>query len=407
MTRARFLLALVSALAFGAPSTLQAQTPARVQAPTQAPDQSQAQNWRLVDADQIASNSNLVLTVPLDDASALSAVAADIERRFGVTVAAEWPLRSISVHCLVVDTSGHSDVEDLIKRMRADAQIRTVQRMQDFELLSDLYLDSLFPAQSSLAQLNALAAHRRSTGSGVRVGVVDSGIDSSHPDLEGQLVEVRDFVSVTRSGAIEAHGTAIAGIIAADAANALGMVGVAPEAELVGLRACWEPQGKSGRCSSFSLARALNFAILNRLGVINLSLSGPSDPLLEELVLAAIKDGLVIVAAWGESSAAAFPASIPGVIAAGGSPDAGIPAPAVDVISTAPRGRHRYVSGSSVAAAHVSGVAALLLALRADLKTDDIARALSAAVTLKGERPMLDACEALRSIDDQKKLCTM
>ena len=403
MTRTTLVFTLIAALTFGASPTSDAKTPEGASPTSDA----ESPDWRLVDADQIASNSNLVLTVPLDDVSALSAIAADIERRFGVKVAAEWPLRSISVHCLVVDASGHADIDALMTRMRADARIRTVQRMQGFELLTGRYLDSLFPIQSSLAQLNAVRAHRSSTGSGVRIGVVDSGIDSAHPDLAGQLVEKRDFVSVSGSGFAEAHGTAIAGIIAADAANALGIVGVAPEAELIGLRACWEQAGKSGRCSSFSLARALNFAILNRIGVLNLSLGGPSDPLLEELVQAAIKDGLVIVAAWGESSAAAFPASVPGVIVAGGSAEGGIPAPAIDVISTAPKGRYRYVSGSSVAAAHVSGVAALLLALRADLKTDDIARALSTAVTVRGEMPMLDACEALRSIVDQKKPCTM
>lgn len=382
--------ALISALlALGGTERSNAQTP----------------DWRLMDADQIVSGSFLILTVPLDDAAALATIAAAIEARFDVELAAEWPLKSISVHCLVVDASRHADIEALIARMQDDTATRTVQRLQDFTLLGHSYPDPLFPMQSSLDQLNAPSAHVRSTGSGVRVGVVDTAIDSAHPDLASRLLETRDFVSTSSSNAAEAHGTAIAGIIAADAANAFGMVGVAPEAELVGLRACWQAPGEPGRCNSFSLARALNFAILNHLDVVNLSLGGRPDPLLEELILAAIEDGMVIVAASGESDTVTFPASIPGVIAAGSSAEGRIPAPAVDVITTAPGDRFHYVSGSSVAAAHVSGVVALLLSLRADLTPHEVGRALSSAVTLRGSAPMLDACEALRSVADSKTPC--
>ena len=183
------------------------------------------------------------------------------------------------------------------------------------------------------------------------------------------------------------------------------MMGVAPQAELIGLRACWQAQGEGGRCNSFSLARALNFAILNDVQVLNMSLGGPPDPLLQELIEAAEAAGIVVVAAWGENPEPTFPASMPGVIAAGQGTEHQVPAPAVDVLSTAPDNDYRYVSGSSVAAAHVSGVVALLIARHHDITARDIALALNDAVVMQHDGPMVDACEALLAIETTASVC--
>nr|WP_245224235.1 S8 family serine peptidase [Rhizobium halophytocola] len=278
--------------------------------------------------------------------------------------------------------------------------------MQDFNTFASSKSARHFPVQQALVQLNAVAAQRISKGANVKVAIVDSAIDGTHPDLSGRVEALRDFVDDDRQGKGEAHGTAIAGIIGADATNATGMVGVAPDAELVGLRACWQAKGKAGHCNSFSLARALNFAILNHFDVINMSLGGPPDLLLGELIHAAIDSGAVVVAAWGEGDKAAFPASVPGVIAAGRSADTAIPAPSVDVLSTAPHNHYNYVSGSSVAAAHVSGVVALLLAAHPGLHANDVAKTLHAAVEARHGKPMLDACQALDAVVDKPFSCT-
>ncbi len=354
--------------------------------------------WRLVNADQITESTYLILTIPLDDPTVMSAISDDIETAYGVTVSAEWPLAAIAVHCLVIDASGRGDIENLIADMQDDSRIRTVQRMQSFDILSESYRDPYFPVQHALADMNIVKAHGRSNGAGVVIGVVDSAIDTAHPDLEGRLIDARDFVSLTKTGTAEDHGTAMAGVIAANADGAVGMIGVAPQSSLLGLRACWQPDGAPGRCNSFSLARAVNFAIVNDVKVLNMSIGGPPDPLLEELLQAAIQAGMVVVAATGESETKAFPASMPGVIAAGRYELGAIPAPATDVISTAPDAQYRYVSGSSVAAAHISGVVALLLAKRADLDPGAVTDALKAAMRDSKEQPMLDAYEALNVI---------
>lgn len=111
------------------------------------------------------------------------------------------------------------------------------------------------------------------------VSVIDAGIDARHPDLQGQLLDNRNYAA---PDAAEIHGTAVAGIIAALANNGQGIVGIAPNAKLIGLKARWptEANGADAVCDSLSLAQALNTAIQLRPRILNLSLTGPADPLL-------------------------------------------------------------------------------------------------------------------------------
>jgi subtilisin family serine protease len=201
----------------------------------------------------------------------------------------------------------------------------------------------------------------------VKVAVIDSGIDSSHPDLSGQLLLNRNFVT-GQSEVAEDHGTGVAGIIAAKTDNRLGIAGVAPGARLLGLRACWQQRASatSTVCDGLSLAKALYFAIENKADVINLSLSGPDQRLLRELLKTAIAHGETVVTAFdGSRTDGGFPASVPGVIAVSDQSLAGsrsqvYTAPGRDVPTTQPGGRWFLVNGSSYAAAHVSGLAALM-----------------------------------------------
>ncbi len=136
-------------------------------------------------------------------------------------------------------------------------------------------------------------------------------------------------------------------------------------AKLLGLRACWQATGKT-LCDSFSLAKALYFAIEQKAPIINLSLSGPDDRLLRQLLKVAMTKGETVVAAFDRTQRdGGFPASVPGVIAVSDSFLAGLPgnvyiAPGRDVPTTQPGGRWFLVNGSSFAAAHVSGLFALL-----------------------------------------------
>jgi subtilisin family serine protease len=206
--------------------------------------------------------------------------------------------------------------------------------------------------------------HELATGRNVRVAVVDSMIDARHPDLAGQFQIRRNFVP-DRADAPELHGTGVAGVIAALADNGVGVAGVAPSARLMALRACWQQKASATICNTFGLAEALHFAIEHDAQVINLSLSGPPDLLLGKLIDVGLARGIVVVGAVDPTLAGGgFPASHPGVVAVS-SESSGRPgtyvAPGRDVPTTQPGARWALVSGSSYSAAHVSGLAALLL----------------------------------------------
>ncbi|HWI10690.1 MAG TPA: S8 family serine peptidase, partial [Burkholderiaceae bacterium] len=211
------------------------------------------------------------------------------------------------------------------------------------------------------------ALHETATGRQVRVAVIDSAVERTHPDLLRQVELSEDFVA-GRAVPAEAHGTAVAGIIAAQADNGIGIAGVAPQARVLALRACWQQAAESTLCSSLSLAQALQFAITHDAQVINLSLSGPPDQLLARLLEVALGRGIAVVAAFDRDAAGGgFPAAHRGVVAvavadaaSGPAPAAAVIAPGRDVPTTATGARWALVSGSSYAAAHVSGLLALL-----------------------------------------------
>jgi subtilisin family serine protease len=224
--------------------------------------------------------------------------------------------------------------------------------------------DPLYPAEPAARAWHLADLHRIATGRGTKIAVIDSGIQANHPDLSGQLLVNRNFVN-GQPLAVEQHGTGVAGIIGAKADNGIGIAGVAPGARLMGLRACW--QSKAGTvCDSLSLAKAIYFAAEQQADVINLSLSGPDDRLLRELLKAALSRGSTVVTAFDQNRPdGGFPASMPGVIAvsdASLAPSRGevYTAPGRDVPTTQPGSRWFIVNGSSYAAAHVSGLLALI-----------------------------------------------
>ena len=107
------------------------------------------------------------------------------------------------------------------------------------------------------------------------------------------------------------HGTQVAGLIAAAANNGIGIVGVAPDVKLLAYKACWQTSATSaGRCNSFTLAQALADAMAARAQIINLSLVGPSDPLLAALIEKATESGLIVVGAVSADPRFSFPRSI-------------------------------------------------------------------------------------------------
>ncbi|HZR36484.1 MAG TPA: S8 family serine peptidase [Nevskia sp.] len=297
---------------------------------------------------------------------------AALERDYGLREIAGWPIQPLQVQCVVLEMAEGGSREDLLARLGRDPRVSLAQPLQNFGTLGAGYNDPYFGLQRGFAQIDAADAQQWSRGDGVRVAVIDTGLDTAHPDLQGRIQARRNFVDDdARQFDADRHGTEVAGIIAADANNREGIVGVAPGVRILALKACWQlqPLADGAQCNSFTLAQALTIAIDSGARVINLSLGGPADPLLRQLVEYAGRRGVVVVGAVPpDGRTDGFPVGVPGVIAvdtaerpvaAGGA----LHAPGRQVLTLTPGGHYDFVSGSSLAAAHVSGAVALLLAL--------------------------------------------
>ena len=334
-----------------------------------------------------------------------------VAREFGLRALDEWPIKPLKVHCIVYAIEDDRDVNELLDRLRADPRVESAQRMKTFELLGTAADASMAYSelQHSAVSLELEAAHRWSRGEGARVVIVDTGADIAHPEIRAQVEAHRNFVdeSATEFSA-DAHGTAIAGIIGASADDGTGIVGVAPSAAITVLKACWyADRQQPAVCNSFTLARALSFAVESNAQVINLSLSGPEDPLLTRLVAAAVDNGQIIIAAApAAGSGARFPAELPGVIVVNAAETtaretgAAVRAPGSDILVLVPGGEFGFASGSSLSAAHVSGVVALLVSSHPRLSRDAVS-----ALLMSAEVPhsrSISACRALALLMDRK-----
>jgi subtilisin family serine protease len=309
---------------------------------------------------------------------------------------------ALGVDCFVMQAPTSAALAQAVKALSADPRVESAQQVNRFKVLA--HNDPLYPLQPSASLWHLSDLHKITTGKQVRIAEVDTGVELDHPDLAGRISQSRNFVDGRRAVA-EAHGTAVAGIIAARADNGIGIAGVAPEASLFALRACWEdPDGDArATCSSFTLAKALQFALDENAAVINLSIGGPRDRLLERLLDAALSRGIAVVTAFAPSAGdGPFPASHRGVLAIAydAVQDSAqvLAAPGRDIPTTLPGRRWGIVSGSSFAAAHVTGLVALLRELRPGLQPAQL-RALLAPEALSSlandHSILVDACVAV------------
>jgi len=289
------------------------------------------------------------------------AVAGRLAEAHGLKVVSDWALPSLGVDCYVLAVPPARAPAQVAEALAHDARVVWAQPMNVYRAQGTSHDDPLYAAQPAATAWRLAELHELASGRGVSVALVDSGVDSRHPDLLGQVALSRNFVD-ERTEVAELHGTALAGIIAARADNRIGIAGVAPQARLLALRGCWQARGDTTLCTSLTLAKALQFAIGSDAAVINLSLSGPPDRLLGQLLDAAIGRGATVVAAYDPTlPGGGFPASHAGVVAVADRPSASaLMAPGHDVPAPAPGERWAVVSGASYASAHVAGLFALL-----------------------------------------------
>ncbi len=321
-----------------------------------------------------------------------------------------WPIQSLSVYCFVYRVPEGVDRQRVIASLNADARVESAQPLQSFETSLtpvDAYDDTYAKLQYGLEILEIAAAHRTTRGAGVRIAMIDSNVDRHHEDLQGQIKRVREFSS--KGASVDRyHGTAVASVIGARSNNAVGIVGIAPEATLEIFVSCWSGgTEKAAVCDTFTLSKALDAMLLDPPDILNLSLIGPYDPLLERLIEKAFAAGVVVIAAAPASAELVnqFPSNMQRVIsvsaaitdASEGNSSADLLfAPGNRILVAVPTDQYDFRSGSSLAAAHVSGVVALLLAVQPNQSPDDIGRILQRSQVAKtGPMVSINACTAL------------
>ncbi len=277
----------------------------------------------------------------------------------------------------------------IIQAGLTDPRIVAVQPNFVFETTQGAARAAVAPLpQYAAAKLRLGEAHRVAMGRNVRVAVIDTGMDGNHPELVGAIVDSFDAVGEGQPQA-EAHGTAIAGIVAAHRQ----IIGMAPDARVLAVRAFAGRSGRKPEATTLSLIKGLDWAAANNARVVNMSFAGPKDPLLLEAIERAEARGMIMVAAAGNggpNAAFAYPAAYDRVIAvtASDSDDqlydkanrgsyVAVAAPGVDILAPAPQEAYEMSSGTSLAAAHVSGIIALMLELKPSLDTETIRSILS------------------------------
>lgn len=240
------------------------------------------------------------------------------------------------------------------------------------------------------------------TGREVKVGVLDTGVDSSHPDIGRNVKGSIDAIGGSASARDDnGHGTHVSGTIAA-MRNGIGVVGVAPEASVYSVKVL-DSRG-SGKLST--LVQGMEWCVNQQIKVVNLSLSSSKEnQTFRDVVLSARRAGITMVCAAGNSGPSAntvgYPARYIETIAVAAIDDhdsvpnfssrgreIAVSAPGVDVLSTWPGRKYRKSSGTSMAAPHVTGAVALMLEANPALTPSEIKSILqSTAVPLAGAGP--------------------
>jgi len=222
----------------------------------------------------------------------------------------------------------------------------------------------------------------KSGGSEVLVAVLDTGVDQQHEDLAGKVMDSVNFTDTKTVSDRLGHGTHVAGIIAATVNNEIGIAGAAPNARLLNVKIADD----KGMVWASATAKGIIWAVDNGAKIINMSLAIPAaTPALEEAVDYAWSKGAVIIAAAGNtgSSVPTYPASCSHVIAVAATDINGALwdrsnygdwvnayAPGVEIYSALPGNSYGYKSGTSMATAYVTGVAALTYATVTDVDGD-------------------------------------
>lgn len=265
--------------------------------------------------------------------------------------------------------TGGQNPTDMVRAMEAE-QLGIVQP----NYVYDVVQQQTAPASADqyvAGKLKLAEVHKVATGKGVLIAIIDSQIDAGHPELGSAIAE--SFEAVGMPDKPHTHGTGMLGAIVSQGK----LMGVAPGAKALAIHAFATGSKQSPQATTQAIIAGLEFALEKGARIVNMSFAGPYDPMLQVALKKAAERGVILIAAVGNAgpkSPPLYPAADPHVIGVTATdqndePFAGanrgayvaVAAPGVNIIAPAPEAAYQLTTGTSVAAAHVSGVAALLL----------------------------------------------
>ncbi|WP_282154534.1 S8 family serine peptidase [Cytobacillus gottheilii] len=281
----------------------------------------------------------------------------------------------------VIEVQGKRELQEVAQAYAALPNVTSISRSAYVKRLGAV--DPKTSDMYHLKNLNVAKAQSLAGKNKVKVAVIDTGVDASHPELKNQIIANKNAMDPVKKGLADSHGTHVAGIIAAEKNNGIGGYGIAPNADIISI----DVFNRAMTVTDYTIAEGILEAIRQKADVINMSLgSYASSPLLKEAVKKAVDSGIVVVAAAGNDGADIlnYPASYEGVISVGATnasnqlayfstygPSVDVVAPGDQVYSSvfdAGKGSSFVnMSGTSMASPVVAGAAALLLSKHPDL----------------------------------------
>lgn len=294
----------------------------------------------------------------------------DITKKYNLKTVDKVDLPSVSTGMIVAKTQGQNPLS-LSNKINIKETKVTSATNNTFKVAS-----TKFENTYSMYETGVNLVHKTTKGKGITICMIDTPIDIFHPDFSDSLIETLDFVDYdSKDLDTMLHGTSVASVLVSQNQH----IGIAPKAKLYAISAFSTTNKRPYilQGTSSNIAKALDSCIQHNVDVINLSFTGGRDALVEKLVNKALEKGIIVVAAGGNGGhwgSTIYPALIPGVIAATAVDnkkqlykfaDKGsfidYAAPGVKVLTMAPGGKYKIATGTSLSAAHLSGVAALLL----------------------------------------------
>ncbi|MCB1503538.1 MAG: S8 family serine peptidase [Hyphomicrobiaceae bacterium] len=307
-------------------------------------------------------------------------------RSYSLITLSRTQLTAIGVSLYRFGIPANTSVETVVAQLSREPGVASSQPNWRYKLNTDVSgaapRPAIPPQNATMPQyapdiIGAREAHKLTQGAGVLVAVIDTGIDETHPELAGSVTAHYNAFPAQKIEP-DTHGTAIAGIIAAHA----DLAGIAPQARILAVQAFTSRTSAGGGDGTAQrIAAGLNWAIMKGARVINMSFAriskNGSDAVIDRMLDKADSYGIVLVAAAGNGGPdahPAYPASLPAVIAVTAIDEGralyqhanvgdyiDISAPGVGIMAPTAGGAYDLETGTSFAAAHISGVAALML----------------------------------------------